>query len=134
LGRNLFIDDDTAGREMALLNLRKAWLLGIVAAACLLASASPALPAESAGKPTVRFGVIPRFNPHVTYEYYQPLIDYLSRNSPGGSATFSQWGPELRHGFVRARGEDYDFLYRKIVSIPTGCGIRCHTSNPFFAN
>jgi phosphonate transport system substrate-binding protein len=321
LGRNLFIDDDTAGREVALLNLRKAWLLGIVAAVCLLASASPAFPAESAGKPTVRFGVIPRFNPHVTYEYYQPLIDYLSRNtpyrfelrlgrnyletiedlrkgttdvsylggatyaiarhrfgaralvkprnaeggttyrcfiivrkdssirtirdlrgksvafgarrattgslipsymlfgsgvtpnrlkvvknlhnheevakavlkgvydagavkdvvawkyeaqglriiagseelpnapiaagpslpkdaetaivkallsidvnSPGGRATLSQWGPELRHGFVRARGEDYDFLYRKIVSIPTGCGIRCHTSNPFFAN
>jgi phosphonate transport system substrate-binding protein len=296
-------------------------LTAVVAAVCLLASASPAFPAESAGKPTVRFGVIPRFNPHVTYEYYQPLIDYLSRNtpyrfelrlgrnyletiedlrkgttdvsylggatyaiarhrfgaralvkprnaeggttyrcfiivrkdssirtirdlrgksvafgarrattgslipsymlfgsgvtpnrlkvvknlhnheevakavlkgvydagavkdvvawkyeaqglriiagseelpnapiaagpslpkdaetaivkallsidvnSPGGRATLSQWGPELRHGFVRARGEDYDFLYRKIVSIPTGCGIRCHTSNPFFAN
>ena len=54
----------------------------VVAAVCLLASASPVLPAESEGKATVRFGVIPRFNPHVTYEYYQPLMDYLSRNTP----------------------------------------------------
>ena len=295
-------------------------ITAVVAAVCLLASASPALPAESAGK-TIRFGVIPRFNPHVTYEYYQPLMDYLSGNtsyrfelrlgrtyletiedlrkgttdvaylggatyaiarhrfgaralvkpwnaeggttyrcfiivrkdspvrtiqdlrgksvafgarrattgslipsymlfgsgvtpnhlkvvknlhnheevakavlkgvydagavkdvvawqyeaqglriiaesgelpnapiaagpslpkdaeaamvkallsidgnSPGGKAILLQWGPELRHGFVRARGEEYDFLYKKIVSIPTGCGIRCHTSNPFFAN
>jgi hypothetical protein len=58
----------------------------------------------------------------------------IDGNSPEGKATLSQWGPELRHGFVRARGEEYDFLYRKIVSIPTGCGIRCHTSNPFLAN
>lgn len=295
-------------------------ITAVVAAVCLLASASPALPAASAGK-TIRFGVIPRFNPHVTYEYYQPLMDYLSMNtpyrfelrlgrtyletiedlrkgttdvaylggatfaiarhrfgaralvkprnaeggttyrcfiivrkdspvrtiqdlrgksvafgarrattgslipsymlfgsgvtpnllkvvknlhnheevakavlkgiydagavkdvvawkyeaqglriiaeseelpnapiaagpslpkdaeaamvkallsidgnSPGGKASLSQWGPELRHGFVRARGEEYDFLYRKIISIPTGCGIRCHTSNPFLAN
>jgi phosphonate transport system substrate-binding protein len=295
-------------------------IAAVVAAVCLLASASPVLQAETAGK-TIRFGVIPRFNPHVAYEYYQPLMDYLSRNtahrfelrlgrtyletiedlrkgttdvaylggatfaiarhrfgaralvkprnaeggtsyrcfivvrkdsavrtiqdlrgksvafgarrsttgslipsymlfgsgvtpnhlkavknlhnheevakavlkgvydagavkdvvawkyeaqglriiaeseelpnapiaagpslpkdveaamvkallsidgnSPGGKATLSPWGPELRHGFVRARGEDYDFLYRKIVSIPKGCGIRCHTSNPFFAN
>ncbi len=320
-GRILFIDDDPAGREVALFNLRKAGFLGIVAAVCLLVSASPALPAETAGKTTVRFGVIPRFNPHVTYEYYQPLMDYLSRNtpyrfelrlgrtyletiedlrkgatdaaylggatyaiarhrfgaralvkprnaeggtiyrcfiivrkdspirtiqdlrgksvafgarrattgslipsymlfgsgvtpnhlkvvknlhnheevakavlkgvydagavkdvvawkyeaqglrviaeseelpnapiavgrtlpkdaeeamvkallsidgsSPEGKATLSRWGPELQHGFVRARGEEYDFLYRKIASIPTECGIRCHTSNPFFAN
>jgi phosphonate transport system substrate-binding protein len=320
-GRILFIDDDPAGREVALFNLRKAVYLGIAAAVLLLASASPVFTAETAGKATVRFGVIPRFNPHVTYEYYQPLMDYLSRNTPyrfelrmghtyletiedlrkgttdvaylggatfalarhrfgaralvkprnaeggttyrcfivvrkdspvrtiqdlrgksvafgarrsttgalipsymlfgsgvtpnhlkvvrnlhnheavakavlkglydagavkdvvawkygakglrviavseelpnapiaagpslskdaeaamvkallaidgdtaGGKATLSQWGPELQHGFVRARGEEYDFLYRKIVSIPKGCGIRCHASNPFFAN
>jgi len=58
----------------------------------------------------------------------------IDGDSPGGKAILSQWGPELRHGFVRARGEDYDFLYRKIVSIPTGCGIRCHKSNPFLEN
>jgi len=296
-------------------------IVSAVVAAFLLASASPVLPAETAEKTTVRFGVIPRFNPHVTYEYYQPLMDYLSRNTPyrfelrlgrtymdtiedlrkgatdvaylggatyaiarhrfgaralvkprnakggttyrcfivvrkdsavrtiqdlrgksvafgarrattgslipsymlfgsgvtpnhlkvvknlhnheevakavlkgiydagavkdvvawkyeaqglriiaesgelpnapiaagpslpkdaevamvkallsidgnslEGKATLSQWGPELQHGFVPARGEEYDFLYKKIASIPTGCGIRCHTSNPFFAN
>jgi phosphonate transport system substrate-binding protein len=320
-GRILFIDDDPAGRGVAWSGIRKAFLLGVIVGVFLLASASPVLQAETAGKTTFRFGVIPRFNPHVTYEYYQPLMDYLSRNTPYrfelrlgrtyletiedlrigttdvaylGGATFtiarhrfgaralvkprnaeggttyrcfivvrkdsavrtiqdlrgksvafgarrattgslipsymlfgsgvtpnhlkavknlhnheevakavlkgvydagavkdvvawqyeaqglriiaeseelpnapiaagpslpkdaeaamvkallsidgnspegkvilSQWGPELRHGFVRARGEEYDFLYRKIVSIPTGCGIRCHTSNPFFAN
>lgn len=58
----------------------------------------------------------------------------IDGNSPEGKAILSRWGPELQHGFVRARGEEYDFLYRKIASIPTGCGIRCHTSNPFFAN
>ena len=296
-------------------------IVSAVVAAFLLASASPVLPAETAEKMTIRFGVIPRFNPHVTYEYYQPLMDYLNRNtsyrfelrlgrtyletiedlrkgttdvaylggatyaiarhrfgaralvkprnaeggttyrcfiivrkdspirtiqdlrgksvafgarrattgslipsymlfgagvtpnhlkvvknlhnheevakavlkgiydagavkdvvawkyeaqglriiaesgelpnapiaagpslpkdaevamvkallsidgnSLEGKATLSQWGPELQHGFVPARGEEYDFLYKKIASIPTGCGIRCHTSNPFFAN
>ena len=78
--RILFIDDDHAGREVALFNLRKAGFLWIVIAVCLLASASTVPPAEAAGKTILRFGVIPRFNPHVTYEYYQPLMDYLSRN------------------------------------------------------
>jgi phosphonate transport system substrate-binding protein len=56
----------------------------------------------------------------------------INGNSPEGQAVLADLGPELRHGFVRARGEDYDFLYQKIISIPKGCGIRCHTSNPFF--
>ncbi len=36
------------------------------------------------GKPanTVYFGVIPRDNPRIAYEKYQPLIDFLSDNSP----------------------------------------------------
>ncbi|MEW6721496.1 MAG: phosphate/phosphite/phosphonate ABC transporter substrate-binding protein [Thermodesulfobacteriota bacterium] len=55
----------------------------------------------------------------------------LDPGRPGGKAVMAQWGPELRHGFVPARNEDYDFLYRKIASIPTGCGIRCHRTNPF---
>ncbi|GAB4238385.1 MAG: PhnD/SsuA/transferrin family substrate-binding protein [Deltaproteobacteria bacterium] len=58
----------------------------------------------------------------------------IDPGTPEGKATLAAWGPELRHGFVPARGEEYDFLFRKIVSIPTGCGIRCHTSNPFFEN
>jgi phosphonate transport system substrate-binding protein len=56
----------------------------------------------------------------------------INGNSPEGQAVLADLGPELWHGFVPARGEDYDFLYKKIISIPKGCGIRCHTSNPFF--
>jgi phosphonate transport system substrate-binding protein len=55
----------------------------------------------------------------------------INGNNPEGQAALAELGPELRHGFVRARGEDYDFLYNKIVSIPKGCGLRCHDSNPF---
>jgi phosphonate transport system substrate-binding protein len=319
--RILFIDDDPAGRGVAWPGIRKAILLGVIVGVFLLAPGSPVVLAGGPEKAIIRFGVIPRFNPHVTYEYYQPLMDYLSRNTPyrfelrlgrtyletiedlrkgttdvaylggatyaiarhrfgaralvkprnaeGGTtyrcfiivrkdspirtiqdlrgksvafgarrattgslipsymlfgsgvtpnhlkvvrnlhnheevakavlkglydagavkdvvawkyeaqglrviaesedlpnapiaagrtlsrdaeeamvkallsidgsspeekADLARWGPELQHGFVRARGEEYDFLYRKIDSIPTGCGIRCHTSNPFFAN
>ncbi len=56
----------------------------------------------------------------------------IDGNSPPGKAALADWGPEIKHGFVRARGEDYDFIYHKIISIPKGCGIRCHASNPFF--
>lgn len=55
----------------------------------------------------------------------------IDGNSPPGTVDLTDWGPEIKHGFVRARGEDYDFIYKKIISIPKGCGIRCHASNPF---
>lgn len=35
-----------------------------------------------AEKPVVRFGVIPRYNPMVMYRSYQPLMDYLTENTP----------------------------------------------------
>jgi phosphonate transport system substrate-binding protein len=56
----------------------------------------------------------------------------IDGNSPSGKVALADWGLEIKHGFVRARGEDYDFIYNKIISIPKGCGIRCHASNPFF--
>jgi phosphonate transport system substrate-binding protein len=34
------------------------------------------------GKQTVNFGVIPRDNPRIMYEKYQPLLDYLSEKTP----------------------------------------------------
>jgi phosphonate transport system substrate-binding protein len=34
------------------------------------------------GKKTVSFGVIPRDNPRILYEKYQPLLDYLSEKTP----------------------------------------------------
>jgi phosphonate transport system substrate-binding protein len=56
----------------------------------------------------------------------------LSIRGPEEREALAGLGPELLHGFERARSEDYDFLYEKIVSIPKGCGVRCHSSNPFF--
>jgi phosphonate transport system substrate-binding protein len=38
--------------------------------------------AEPAEKPTVLFGVIPRYNPMIMYRSYQPLMDYLTENTP----------------------------------------------------
>jgi phosphonate transport system substrate-binding protein len=37
---------------------------------------------KSNGKKTVSFGVIPRDNPRILYEKYQPLLDYLSEKTP----------------------------------------------------
>ena len=33
-------------------------------------------------KPVIRFGVIPRYNPLVMYKRYQPIMDYLSAETP----------------------------------------------------
>lgn len=38
--------------------------------------------ALSAEKPLVRFGVIPRYNPLVMYKRYQPIMDYLTAETP----------------------------------------------------
>ena len=36
----------------------------------------------AADKPVIRFGVIPRYNPLVMYKRYQPIMDYLSAETP----------------------------------------------------
>jgi len=46
---------------------------------CLSAFCSAARAAE---KPVIRFGVIPRYNPVVMYKRYQPIMDYLTQNTP----------------------------------------------------
>lgn len=38
--------------------------------------------AADTDKPVVRFGVIPRYNPMIMYRSYQPLMDYLTENTP----------------------------------------------------
>ena len=50
----------------------------------LLSLAAAALPdrASAADKPVIRFGVIPRYNPLVMYKRYQPIMDYLSAETP----------------------------------------------------
>lgn len=40
------------------------------------------LPASAAEKPLIRFGVIPRYNPLVMYKRYQPIMDYLTAETP----------------------------------------------------
>jgi phosphonate transport system substrate-binding protein len=40
------------------------------------------LSAEASEKPLIRFGVIPRYNPLVMYKRYQPIMDYLTENTP----------------------------------------------------
>ncbi|MDU0460788.1 MAG: phosphate/phosphite/phosphonate ABC transporter substrate-binding protein [Geobacteraceae bacterium] len=40
------------------------------------------LPATAADKQVIRFGVIPRYNPLVMYKRYQPIMDYLTAETP----------------------------------------------------
>lgn len=40
------------------------------------------LPAPAADKPVIHFGVIPRYNPLVMYKRYQPIMDYLTAETP----------------------------------------------------
>jgi len=54
-------------------------LISIVLSLLLLSLAVPAFTAE---KPLIRFGVIPRYNPLVMYKRYQPIMDYLTENTP----------------------------------------------------
>lgn len=54
-------------------------LISIVISLLLLVLSAPSFPAE---KPLVRFGVIPRYNPLVMYKRYQPIMDYLTENTP----------------------------------------------------
>lgn len=37
---------------------------------------------QSDDKPVVHFGVIPRYNPIIMYRSYQPMMDYLTANTP----------------------------------------------------
>lgn len=45
-----------------------------------LAILPPRLTAED--KPVIHFGVIPRYNPIIMYRSYQPMMDYLTANTP----------------------------------------------------
>ncbi len=36
----------------------------------------------AAEKPLIHFGVIPRYNPMIMYQNYQPIMDYLTQNTP----------------------------------------------------
>jgi len=48
----------------------------------LMMNPSSTLLAADPDKPTIRFGVIPRYNPLVMYKRYQPIMDYLTAETP----------------------------------------------------
>lgn len=52
----------------------------IVSIMLLLSTFAAAQP--PAEKPIIHFGVIPRYNPMIMYRSYQPLMDYLTENTP----------------------------------------------------
>jgi ABC-type phosphate/phosphonate transport system substrate-binding protein len=54
-------------------------LLMIVA---LLSGPSVFAQAVKTEKPVVHFGIIPRYNPMIMYHSYQPMMDYLTQNTP----------------------------------------------------
>ena len=59
-------------------------ILGIILV-ILFFTASPVVtltPAATADKPVIYFGVIPRYNPIIMYRSYQPMMDYLTANTP----------------------------------------------------
>lgn len=59
-------------------------ILGIILVT-LFFTASPVLtqtPVATAAKPVIYFGVIPRYNPIIMYRSYQPMMDYLTANTP----------------------------------------------------
>ncbi|MDF1551458.1 MAG: phosphate/phosphite/phosphonate ABC transporter substrate-binding protein [Deferrisomatales bacterium] len=56
------------------------FLRRVAGAALWLAALAPAYAAEPA--PTVRFTVIPRYNPLLMVQSYQPIMDYLSARTP----------------------------------------------------
>jgi phosphonate transport system substrate-binding protein len=49
---------------------------------CCLSILAIVLPVFAAEKPVIRFGVIPRYNPLVMYKRYQPIMDYLTAETP----------------------------------------------------
>lgn len=42
----------------------------------------PSISSEERDKPVISFGIIPIYTPNLMYEKFQPLMDYLTRNTP----------------------------------------------------
>lgn len=64
--------DKLSGRLLCLLLSLVLGGLGVAAAA----------DSETPNKPTIQFGVIPRYNPMLMYRSYQPMMDYLTEHTP----------------------------------------------------
>lgn len=59
---------------------RKAFLIFVMVGLAIVTNPGPVF-SEQRDKPTVSFGFIPMYTPHQMYEKFQPLMDYLSRNT-----------------------------------------------------
>jgi len=60
------------------MNIRH-WARFYLVLVCYFLLVAPTLAAD---KPVIYFGVIPRYNPIIMYRSYQPMMDYLSQNTP----------------------------------------------------
>lgn len=104
------------------------------------------------GKQTVYFGVIPRDNPRILYEKYQPLLDYLAEQTPyayelvlrktyeetvnslgGGEIDVAILGPltyleaKARFGafcILKPRGSNGDATYNSVIITRKGSGLK----------
>lgn len=76
-------------------------------------SRTPGTSANDTTKPAVYFGVISRYNPRIMFEEYQPIMDYLTANTP--------------YRFVLKLGKTYedavDFLCKNDVQVASLGGL-----------
>ena len=63
------------------MNIHRTFVAILLALALTTAPPLPQTPAAT-DKPVVYFGVIPRYNPIIMYRSYQPMMDYLTANTP----------------------------------------------------
>jgi phosphonate transport system substrate-binding protein len=107
---------------------------------------------RSRGKQTVYFGVIPRDNPRILYEKYQPLLDYLAGQTPytyelvlkknyedtvnalgNGEMDLALLGPltyleaRAKYGAIsilKPKGANGDARYRSVIITKKGTGLQ----------
>ena len=107
---------------------------------------------RSRGKQTVYFGVIPRDNPRILYEKYQPLLDYLAGQTPytyelvlkknyedtvnalgNGEIDLALLGPltyleaRAKYGAIsilKPKGANGDARYRSVIITKKGTGLQ----------
>lgn len=81
--------------------------------------------AVSAPIPSVPIVVRKDTSPELVRAVEKALLAIDPKN-PKQAERLKGWDPEFRHGFVRAREEDYRSIIKLMESVPEGCGVRCH--------
>lgn len=82
-GRFWFPSLDTFDKMCIVMNAayRKFFLILAILGLLIISPTGSAFSGQR-DKPTVSFGFIPMYTPHQMYERFQPLLDYLSANTP----------------------------------------------------